>query len=150
MGRKHCGKRRNCSLRAISPFPTVFSKDMYCRQVKTRACLGIPSENVSGIPPEFFRDSAGITYPSRDYVVFFTFTGIPLVTNWEKSLNPGSRLWHFRKRVLNWDFHKDREFAFRSYIYRWIYLYEIYDIIKALYPRLHGHYNENIKNHIKI
>ena len=22
---KHCGKRRNCSLRAISPFPTVFS-----------------------------------------------------------------------------------------------------------------------------
>ena len=26
MGRKHCGKRRNCSLWAISPFPTVFSK----------------------------------------------------------------------------------------------------------------------------
>ena len=26
MGRKHCGKRRNCSLRAISPFPTVFSR----------------------------------------------------------------------------------------------------------------------------
>ena len=25
-GRTHCGKRRNCSLRAISPFPTVFSK----------------------------------------------------------------------------------------------------------------------------
>ena len=23
--RKHCGKRRNCSSRAISPFPTVFS-----------------------------------------------------------------------------------------------------------------------------
>ena len=23
--RKHCGKRRNCSLRAISPFPTMFS-----------------------------------------------------------------------------------------------------------------------------
>ena len=40
MGRKHCGKRRNCSLRAISPFPIVFSKDMYCRHVKTRACLG--------------------------------------------------------------------------------------------------------------
>ena len=39
-GRKHCGKRRNCSLRAISPFPTVFSKDLYCRLVKTRACLG--------------------------------------------------------------------------------------------------------------
>ena len=34
------GKRRNCSLRAISPFPIVFSKDFYCRHVKTRACLG--------------------------------------------------------------------------------------------------------------
>ena len=40
MGRKHCGKRRNCSLRAISSFPPVFSKDMYCSHVKTRACLG--------------------------------------------------------------------------------------------------------------
>ena len=39
-GRKHCGKRRNCSLRAISPFPSVFSKALYCRHVKTRACLG--------------------------------------------------------------------------------------------------------------
>ena len=27
-------------LQAISPFPTVFSKDLYCRHVKTRACLG--------------------------------------------------------------------------------------------------------------
>ena len=35
MGIKHCGKRRNCSLRAISPFPTVSSKDLYCRHVKT-------------------------------------------------------------------------------------------------------------------
>ena len=34
------GKRRNCSLRAISPFPAVFSKGMFCRHVKTRACLG--------------------------------------------------------------------------------------------------------------
>ena len=38
-GQKHCGKRRNCSLQAISPFPTVFSKDLCCRHVKTRACL---------------------------------------------------------------------------------------------------------------
>ena len=37
---KHCGKRRNCSLRAISPFPAVFSKGLYCRHVKPRACLG--------------------------------------------------------------------------------------------------------------
>ena len=40
MGKKHRGKRRNCSLWAISPFPTVLSKDLYCRHVKTRACLG--------------------------------------------------------------------------------------------------------------
>ena len=44
MGRKHCGKRRNCSLRAISPFPAVFLKDLYCRHVKTRACLGKGSD----------------------------------------------------------------------------------------------------------
>ena len=35
----HCGKRRNCSLREISPFPALFSKDLYCRQVKTGICL---------------------------------------------------------------------------------------------------------------
>ena len=40
IGRKHCGKWRNCLSQAISPFPTVFSKDLYCRHVKTRACLG--------------------------------------------------------------------------------------------------------------
>ena len=28
-----------CSFRAISPFHTVFSKDLYCRHVKSRACL---------------------------------------------------------------------------------------------------------------
>ena len=33
------GKGRNL-LGAISPVPTVFSKDLYRRQVKTRACLG--------------------------------------------------------------------------------------------------------------
>ena len=28
--RKHCGKRRNCSLRAISPYATMLSKAVYC------------------------------------------------------------------------------------------------------------------------
>ena len=28
--RKHCWKRRNCSLRASSFFPTMFSKDVFC------------------------------------------------------------------------------------------------------------------------
>ena len=37
---KHCGKRRNCSYKAISPFSTVFLKNFYCRYVKTRARLG--------------------------------------------------------------------------------------------------------------
>ena len=32
--RKHCGKRRNCSLRAISSFPTMFSKAVCCWCVK--------------------------------------------------------------------------------------------------------------------
>ena len=39
-GRKHCGKRRNCLWRAISPFPTLFPKDLYCRHVNIWACLG--------------------------------------------------------------------------------------------------------------
>ena len=39
-GRKHYGKRINCSLRAIYPFPAMFSKYLYCRHVKSRVCLG--------------------------------------------------------------------------------------------------------------
>ena len=42
-GRKHFGKRRNCSLRAICSFHTVFSKDWYCRHEK----LGLVWESVS-------------------------------------------------------------------------------------------------------
>ena len=34
LSRKHCEKRRNCSLRAISPFPTMFSKAVGCSSVK--------------------------------------------------------------------------------------------------------------------
>ena len=50
MGRKHCGKRRNCSLRAISPFPTVFSKDLYCRHVKK---TGLVWEGVNSLFSNF-------------------------------------------------------------------------------------------------
>ena len=39
--RKHCGKRRNCSLRAISPFPTVFSKGLFPRDVKGCHSVGM-------------------------------------------------------------------------------------------------------------
>ena len=34
------GKGENCLLQAISPFSTVFTKDLYCRHVKCRDCLG--------------------------------------------------------------------------------------------------------------
>ena len=40
-GRKHSGKRRNCSLRAISHFPTVFSKGLVPRGVKRCHCVGM-------------------------------------------------------------------------------------------------------------
>ena len=36
--RKHCGKRGNFSSQVISPFPTVFSKALYYRNVKIKAC----------------------------------------------------------------------------------------------------------------
>ena len=35
------GKRRNCSLQAISPFPTVFSKGLFPKGVKRCHCVGI-------------------------------------------------------------------------------------------------------------
>ena len=34
LSRKHCGKRRNCSLQAISSFPTMFSNAVCCSCVK--------------------------------------------------------------------------------------------------------------------
>ena len=34
------GKGEIAQKRAVSPFPTVFSKDLSYRHVKTRACLG--------------------------------------------------------------------------------------------------------------
>ena len=41
MGRKQCGKKRNCALRTIFPFPTVFFlKDLYFRHVKHGLVLG--------------------------------------------------------------------------------------------------------------
>ena len=39
MGRKPCGKRRYCSLRAISPFPTGFSIGLFPRGVKRCHCV---------------------------------------------------------------------------------------------------------------
>ena len=53
-GRKHCGKRRNCSLRAIFPFPAVFPKHEYCRHIKIWACLGKGSAFLPFITPTYF------------------------------------------------------------------------------------------------
>ena len=54
-GRKHCGKRRNCLLQAISPFPTVFPKNLYSKHVKTRTLFGkVLKKNRAktiGLPP---------------------------------------------------------------------------------------------------
>ena len=33
---QNSGKKRNCLLRAVSPFPIVFSKDFNCRHVKNQ------------------------------------------------------------------------------------------------------------------
>ena len=44
MSRKH-------SLHAISPFPTVFSKDLYYRHIKTKACLGKSIERLVNTGP---------------------------------------------------------------------------------------------------
>ena len=39
-GRKHSGKRRNCSLRAISPFPTVFFKRLVFQGRQKKSLCG--------------------------------------------------------------------------------------------------------------
>ena len=38
-GRKHCGKRRKCWLPAFSPFPSMFSKGLSVRVIKSRTCV---------------------------------------------------------------------------------------------------------------
>ena len=37
---KNTVEGEKCWLQTISPFPSVFSNDLHCRQVKTRVCLG--------------------------------------------------------------------------------------------------------------
>ena len=49
MGRKQCGKRKNCSLRAISPFPTVFSKTLVLQARKKKKKTGLVWERVNDL-----------------------------------------------------------------------------------------------------
>ena len=53
-------KRRNWSSRAISPFPTVFLKDLNCRHVKTWACFQWCSDhyNLLLFPHNLFKSSS--------------------------------------------------------------------------------------------
>ena len=37
----------------ISPFPTVFLKDFYCRHIKTKACLGKVKNVLKSCSPDF-------------------------------------------------------------------------------------------------
>ena len=82
MGGKHCGKRRNCSLRAISPFPTVFSKELYCRHVKTRACLGKGLKTIQSI-----NQPVGLPENSRKSVHFIHVRDLSLlIVNLDREL----------------------------------------------------------------
>ena len=56
-GLKHYGKKENCSLRAISPFPSVFSKDLYCRHVKQ----GLVWKRVNHLLGSTFSDICALT-----------------------------------------------------------------------------------------
>ena len=61
---------RNCSLGAISPFPTVFSKELYCRHIKTQACLG-KGENLTCIASDYLRNKL------HSIVVYRLFNPLP-------------------------------------------------------------------------
>ena len=47
MDGKHCRKGRNCSLQAISPFPTVISKDLQIRKNQGLVGKGLKAINLS-------------------------------------------------------------------------------------------------------
>ena len=48
LSRKHCGKRRNCLLRTISPFHTMFSKAVlrWCVKMSIYGVKGYPAPNL--------------------------------------------------------------------------------------------------------
>ena len=48
-GWKHSGKRRNCLRWSFSPFPTVFSNDLYCRHVKKKQWLVWERDNAISV-----------------------------------------------------------------------------------------------------
>ena len=63
MSRKHCGKKRICSLQAISPFPTVFSEDLHCRHVKAGTCFGKDLNIQSWVIYQSFKLDFSVPWP---------------------------------------------------------------------------------------
>ena len=107
-GRKHSGKRRNYSLRAISPFPMVFSKDLPCRRVKTRACLG------KGWKYFLHKNQILSLITCMCYhPVFFRFC--------YKDTQPSGRFWDDRCYNCVWGNHDHFSFWFRYrlWIFKW-------------------------------
>ena len=97
-GRKHCGKRRNCSLQAISPCPTVFSKGLFPRGVKRCHCVGM-GQNLSNLILSNLKSRQmtnvsflriGLTFRGKEKVLIVS----SLPTNVFKSL--------FLTRVIPW------------------------------------------------
>ena len=72
MGRKLCRKIRNCSLRAISPFPTEFSKDLNCGHVKSRARIHQPFSRILflSFSPRFCKRECNITSDWLNHTVY--------------------------------------------------------------------------------
>ena len=66
VGRKHCGKRRNWSFRAISPFPKMFSKDLYCKNVWERVkSLDMPEQRQFTNDSRLLSNSASLACISK-------------------------------------------------------------------------------------
>ena len=69
--RKYCGKRRNCSLPAISPFPTVFSKGLFPRGIKRCHCVGMGYPRYYYFGAFWVRRETNLTVKIKDILVFF-------------------------------------------------------------------------------
>ena len=85
MGRKHYRKRRNCSLRAISPFPTVFSKGMFPRGRQKVSSCGNGLKAFSLFPQSILRPFYfGLLSVSQTSPGLCVSSTCLLKTQWEK------------------------------------------------------------------
>ena len=108
LSKKHCGERRNCSLRAISPFPTMFSKAVRCWCVKM-SIYGITLHNIA--LNEGFIDR---TWLKTEWRRVQSEIRLPVCAGWSCSTPPAgeymvanSRIWVKIKLAHFWDlFHE--------------------------------------------